>query len=791
MTRLSLRRSLVSLGVAMVLAGLAAVASAGPRRGTTVLAPRLLTFVESEYDYTGVYSPTCSAVSPDGEHVYVTSEIGYNLTVFSRDASSGELEFVQVLHNGEGGVTNMHGPYSVVVSPDGDHVYVAAKHQDAVVVFSRNGSTGELTYVENLKDGVGGVDGLNSVHCVTISPDGKHVYTAGVMDDAVALFSRNSSTGQLTFEEVQRDNVGGVDGLDAAYSVAVSPDGKHVYGTGLLDHAVAVFGRNSTTGRLTFVEMVQDGVGGVDGLAGVTSVTVSPDGNHVYTAANAESKLGVFSRNATTGELTFVEIQWGSPGGIHGLGNVQSVAVSPDGNHVCSASPHDDAVVVFSRNATTGKLTFVETQKDGEDNLDGLYRVYSLTFSPDNVHVYTSGYGDGAVVAFHRNVTTGALTFADIKMETSPYLPHVNTLDGARSAAVSPDGSHVYVAAREDDALAAFERDPTSGELDFVQMIDEYTPGEFGLEGANSVAVSPDGNSVYVASVHSDAVAVFSRDVPTGTLTFVEMHQDGVGGVDSLNFASGVAVSPDNNHVYVTAATDDAVTAFARYPATGQLTRRAAYVDGDMGGYVDGLDGAYAVAVSPDGCHVYVVGDQDDAVAVFGRDSGLGTLSFIQVITDTGSVANGLDKARGLAISPDGEYVYVASVGADTLTVYDRNPGSGMLTFVEIHQDGLDGVEGLDGALSVAVSPDGRRVYAAGSMDDSLAVFSRDPESGTLSFEEQILDNTGGVHGLDYPSSIALGPSNAHLYLASYYDDSVAVFRRNLYVYLPLVLRAY
>lgn len=41
----------------------------------------------------------------------------------------------------------------------------------------------------------------------------------------------------------------------------------------------AVDGRNSTTGRLAFVEFQKDGVAG---LNGISSVTISADGKHVY-----------------------------------------------------------------------------------------------------------------------------------------------------------------------------------------------------------------------------------------------------------------------------------------------------------------------------------------------------------------------------------------------------------------------------------------------------------------------------------------------------------------------------
>jgi len=73
-----------------------------------------------------------------------------------------------------------------------------------VVVFSRNATTGVLTFVEVQRDGAGGVDGLDSARSGTVSPDGNHLYTAGSTDDAVAVLIRNSTTGSLAFAGVQK-----------------------------------------------------------------------------------------------------------------------------------------------------------------------------------------------------------------------------------------------------------------------------------------------------------------------------------------------------------------------------------------------------------------------------------------------------------------------------------------------------------------------------------------------------------------------------------------------------------
>ena len=368
-------------------------------------------------------------------------------------ASAVALIQVQVQKDGVRGVDGLDGANSVTVSPDGRHLYATGFYDSAVAVFQRNTTTGRLTFVEAKKDGAGGVDGLSGVFVAAISPDGRHVYVTGSGDDAVALFSRNTTTGALTFVEVKKDGVGGVDGLDGANAVTVGPDGKHVYVAGFDDSAVAVFGRNETTGVLTFVAVKKDGVGSVDGLGGAYAVTVSPDGKHAYVAGLTDDAVAVFSRNATTGVLTFIEVKKDGVGGVDGLDGAYGVPVSPDGKHIYVPSLVDDAVVVFSRNSITGKLTLVEVKKDGVGGVDGLNTAFSVSISPDGRRVYVAGYDDDAVAVFSRNSTTGALMFVEAKKDG---VGGVDGLDMAISVTVSPDSLHLYTAGFGDDAVAVF-----------------------------------------------------------------------------------------------------------------------------------------------------------------------------------------------------------------------------------------------------------------------------------------------------------------------------------------------
>jgi 6-phosphogluconolactonase (cycloisomerase 2 family) len=99
------------------------------------------------------------------------------------------------------------------------------------------------------------------------------------------------------------------------------------------------------------------------------------------------------------------------------------------------------------------------------------------------------------------------------------------------------------------------------------------------------------------------------------------------------------------------------------------------------------LDGATDVDVSGDGRNLYVAARVSGAVATFLRDPAAGVLT--QLGGENGCISGGgadgcrlstsdsLRGARGVAVSPDGRTVYAGAFRASALSVLRRKPAPG------------------------------------------------------------------------------------------------------------------
>jgi DNA-binding beta-propeller fold protein YncE len=392
---------------------------------------------------------------------------------------------------------------------------------------------------------------------------------------------------------------------------------------------------------------------------------------------------------------------------------------------------------------------------------------------------------------------------------------------GSRAIAVSPDGKNLYVASSKSDAIAIFKRNARTGALaqppgigGCVAVKGGGCATAVGLDGPNSVAVSPDGLNVYATSRASDTISVFHRNRSNGALTQLPGAAGCTSGLPAPVCAGGralvgpdvVIVSPDGVNVYVGSFFGNAVAVFDRDRASGALTQpgdSTGCIAEAIAGCTTGLalGAPEGMAISGDGANVYVATALSNAVVVLARDRATGTLT--QATNGEGCIANStlagcatgvqLSGANAVAFNPGGD-VYVTSLFSNSVTSFSRSSSGGLAQkkgtlgcLVYLRATGCSFGRALVAPEGLAISPDGANVYAAAFKTGAIDVFARGRKSGTVN---QLPGRAGCIAPRSVPgctrgralrgvSSIALSPDGRYLYSTSFGSNAVDIFRRN------------
>jgi DNA-binding beta-propeller fold protein YncE len=260
------------------------------------------------------------------------------------------------------------------------------------------------------------------------------------------------------------------------------------------------------------------------------------------------------------------------------------------------------------------------------------------------------------------------------------------------------------------------------------------------LAGATALALGPGGSDLYVASLEAGTVAWLSRAAdgsltPRGCLAFGRALGCKSTPGAALVGADAITASPDGRDLYVASYTSAAVVELRRRPS-GALVYRGCIAEGGADRCrklpQGSLSGAAGIAVSPRGDAVYVA-SQTGTVTSF-RRSPHGRLSFDACLADGGlggcAKAPGtlLKGATGIAVAPNGSDLYLAAQQADAV-VHLRAEGGALRVAgcIAAHRAGCDRAPGaaLRGSYGIAVATDGRAVYSTGAGGGSLAAFAR------------------------------------------------------------------
>ncbi|MCX7554067.1 beta-propeller fold lactonase family protein [Marinicella sp. S1101] len=303
------------------------------------------------------------------------------------------------------------------------------------------------------------------------------------------------------------------------------------------------------------------------------------------------------------------------------------------------------------------------------------------------------------------------------------------------------------------------------------------------LISPSDVVFSSDSNFVYVSSLNAGG-SVLRFALESGNLSYLETIDNQRAGFESGLFGliRDMVISPNGQHLYTAASGDQAIMSFTRNNADGTLALNQTVENNLTADF--GIDGVYALSMSPDGQFLYAAGSESNAIGVFSVNENDGTLSYIEKEVlgvndpnDTGGEVTFMERPIDVHVTADGTQVLVAADFSSSLVVFDRDSETGELNFSTAFKKGVNGVQGLGGASSIWSSLDNRHVYIMGRGDDSVTVFDRSP-TGNLSFNASLTQQQADFIGLDAPLAVVGSPDDSRLYGLGFDDSSMVSFRR-------------
>lgn len=238
------------------------------------------------------------------------------------------------------------------------------------------------------------------------------------------------------------------------------------------------------------------------------------------------------------------------------------------------------------------------------------------------------------------------------------------------------------------------------------------------------VAVDATGRLLVTASYHGGFLATFpiGDDLKLGARTGL-LPTTGTLGPNHVRqdkpHPHSVTFSPDNRFAYVCDLALDRVFAYAVDSARATLTPAGEFATAPGAG-------PRHSKISADGRFLYAIGELGSTVTVFTRNAASGALGQLQSISTLPADFKGENICAEIRIHPNGRFVYGSNRGHDSLAVFARDPERGTLSLVQILPCGGKHPRNFN------LSPDGRWLVCANRDSDNLVSFAVDAATGRL-----------------------------------------------------------
>jgi 6-phosphogluconolactonase len=313
---------------------------------------------------------------------------GRGLEIGTADGASGQLTIT-------GTVEGVPDASFLAFSPDRRTLYAVNELQPQGSVTALDIGVDPLrpSVLNTQPTGGGGPTHL-SVH-----PSGRYLLTANYSDGTVIVHPLRPDGRIGTATDMARHE--GETRAARAHQVVTDPSGRWVVAVDLGADSVYVYGLDLTLGKLTLNQQLKLPSG-----AGPRHLAFHPDGRYAYILGELRSEITVAAWDAASGRFT--------PGQVIGtLGDAApqrnfpaEIQLSPDGRFVYASNRGQDSIVMFSIEASGGRLSFGSATPTG-----GAWPRH-FTLDPSGRWLYVANQNSNAVTWLPRDPDTGKVGVA-------------------------------------------------------------------------------------------------------------------------------------------------------------------------------------------------------------------------------------------------------------------------------------------------------------------------------------------------------------------------------------------
>jgi len=275
--------------------------------------------------------------------------------------------------------------------------------------------------------------------------------------------------------------------------------------------------------------------------------------------------------------------------------------------------------------------------------------------------------------------------------------------------------------------VSSFSIDRKTGKLTFLN--------EVASRGAGPcyIALDKTGKYVLVANYDSGSVAVFPvlADGRLGESSALVQHSGHGPNAERQEgpHAHEIQVTPDNRFAVVADLGLDELLVYRFDLARGTLTP-----NDPPFAVVEPGAGARHFVFHPDGKHVYAINEMGGNVRGLSYDAGKGALRGQQLISTLPRDFKGHNDSAEIAVSADGKFLYASNRGPDDIAVFAIDSGKETLTLVEhVPTKGKT-------PRNFVIDPSGQYLLAANQESNNIVIFRIDAKTGRLTDTSQVID---------------------------------------------------